>query len=142
MVEKKLTSNGCKAYNFSHLMNSKRDFDSLVYRFSISDNEMYFKKDLGIYLSEIMKLNLSYIIINRQRYRSNRPELFYKKGVLRNFAKFTRKHPCQSLLFNKFAGLRPATLLKRFWHKFFPVIFVKFLRQPFYSTPLGDCFWI
>ena len=36
-------------------MNSKRDFDSLVYRFSISDNEMYFKKDLGIYLSEIMK---------------------------------------------------------------------------------------
>ena len=113
MVEKKMTSNGFKAYNFSHLMNSKRDFDSLVYRFSISDNEMYFKKDLGIYLSEIMKLNLSYIIINRQRYRSNRPELFYKKGVLRNFAKFTRKHPCQSLLFNKFAGLRPATLLKR-----------------------------
>ena len=30
-------------------------------------------------------------------YRSGRPEVFYKKGVLRNFAKFTGKHLCQSL---------------------------------------------
>ena len=37
---------------------------------------------------------------------SSRPEVFYKKGVLRNFAKFTRKHLCQSLFFNKVAGLR------------------------------------
>ena len=29
-----------------------------------------------------------------------------RKGVLRNFAKFTGKHPCQSLFFNKFVGLR------------------------------------
>ena len=35
------------------------------------------------------------------------PEVFYKKGVLRNFAKFTGKHLCQSLFFNKVAGLRP-----------------------------------
>ena len=33
--------------------------------------------------------------------RSNRPEKFCKKGVLRNFAKFTGKHVCQSLFFNK-----------------------------------------
>ena len=45
--------------------------------------------------------------------RSSRPEVFCKKGVLRNFAKFTGKHLCQSLFFNKVAGLRPATLLKR-----------------------------
>ena len=32
------------------------------------------------------------------------PEVFYEKGVLRNFAKFTRKHLCQSLFFNKVAG--------------------------------------
>ena len=37
----------------------------------------------------------------------------YKKGVLRNFAKFTVKHLCQSLFFNKIAGLRSATLLKK-----------------------------
>ena len=34
-------------------------------------------------------------------------------NVLKNFAKLTRKHPCWSLLFNKVAGLRPATLLKK-----------------------------
>ena len=30
-----------------------------------------------------------------------------KKGVLRNFAKFTAKHLCQSLSFNKVAGAAP-----------------------------------
>ena len=42
-------------------------------------------------------------------YRSSRPEVFCKKGVLRNFAKFTGKHLCQRLFFNKAAGLRPET---------------------------------
>ena len=28
------------------------------------------------------------------------PEVFCKKGVLRNFTKFTGKHLCQSLFFN------------------------------------------
>ena len=33
-----------------------------------------------------------------------------KKGVLKNFSKFTGKHMCQGLFFNKVAGLRTATL--------------------------------
>ena len=33
------------------------------------------------------------------------PELFYEKGVLRNFTKFTEKLLRQSLFFNKIAGL-------------------------------------
>ena len=33
------------------------------------------------------------------------PEVFYKKGVLRNFTKFTGKHLCQSLFFSKVASL-------------------------------------
>ena len=37
---------------------------------------------------------------------SSRPEVFCKKGVLRNFAKFTGKYLCQRLFFNKVAGLR------------------------------------
>ena len=37
-------------------------------------------------------------------YRSSRPEVFCKKGVLKNFAKFTGKHLCQRLFFNKVAG--------------------------------------
>ena len=38
--------------------------------------------------------------------RSSRPEVFRKKGVFRNFAKFTGKHLRQSLFFNKVVGLR------------------------------------
>ena len=37
------------------------------------------------------------------------PEVFYKKGILRNFAKFTGKRLCQRLFFNKVAGLRRTT---------------------------------
>ena len=36
--------------------------------------------------------------------RSSRKEVFYKKDVLKNFAKFTVKHLCQSLFFNEVAG--------------------------------------
>ena len=38
--------------------------------------------------------------------------MVYKKGVLRNFIKFTGKLLCKILSFNKVAGLRLATLLK------------------------------
>ena len=56
---------------------------------------------------------------------------FVKRGVLRNFTKFTGKHLCQSLFLIKLQ-VRPATLLKkRLWHKCFPVNFVKFLRTLF-----------
>ena len=33
--------------------------------------------------------------------RSSRPDVFCKKGILRNFAKFTGKHLCQNLFFIK-----------------------------------------
>ena len=67
----------------------------------------------------------------------SRPEAFCRKGLLRNFAKFTGKHLCQSLFFNKVASLRPAILLKkRPWHRCFPVTFVKFLRTPFLKEHL------
>ena len=69
--------------------------------------------------------------------RSSPPELFCKKGVLRNFTKFTGKHLCYSLFFNKVEGLKPATLLKkRPWHRCFPVNFAKFLRTPFFNEHL------
>ena len=54
------------------------------------------------------------------KFRSCSPEVFCKKGVLRNFAKFIKKQLCNCLFFNKVAGLR-----------LFPVSFVKFLRTPF-----------
>ena len=64
--------------------------------------------------------------------RIRHPEVLCKKGVLSNFAKFTGKHMSPSLFFNKVAGLRPATLLKkRLWQRCFLVNFAKFLRTPF-----------
>ena len=73
--------------------------------------------------------------------RSNLPEVFCEKGVLRNFAKFAKKHLRQGLFFNKVAGLRPATLIKRrLWHDCFPVIVAKFLRIRFFIEHSGDYF--
>ena len=75
---------------------------------------------------------VSYFALHWSPVQKQPPEVFYKKGVLKNFAKFTGKHLCQSLFFNKVAGIRTATLLKkRLWHKYFPVNFAKFLRAPF-----------
>ena len=55
-----------------------------------------------------------------------------QKGVLRKFTKFIGKHLYQSFFYNKVAGLRRATLLKKIlWHRCFPVNFGKFLRTPF-----------
>ena len=80
-------------------------------------------------------------------------EMFYKKGVLENFAKFTGKRLCHSIFFNKVADLSPATLFqKRLWHRCFPVNFAKFLRTPFSQNISGwlllifavfqnNCFW-
>ena len=65
-------------------------------------------------------------------YRSRHQKRSKQKSGFRNFTKFTGKHLRQSLFFNKVAGLRPATLLKkRLWHRCFPVDFVKFIRTPF-----------
>ena len=65
--------------------------------------------------------------------------MFCKRGVLRKFAKFTGKHLCQRLFFNKVAvqGLRPASLLKKsLWHRCFPVDFAKLLRTTFFTEHL------
>ena len=64
--------------------------------------------------------------------RSSRPEVFYKKAVLRNFAKFTGKHLCQAL-FNRLLIKLPK---KRLWHRVFPENFAKFLRTPFVTEHL------
>ena len=75
-----------------------------------------------------MERKLENSLINR----SPRQNVFCEKGVLKNFAKFTGKHLCQRLFFNKAAGMRPATLIKkRPWQRCFPVNFAKFLRTPF-----------
>ena len=61
------------------------------------------------------------------------PRCSVKKGVLRNFAKFTGKHLCQSLFFNKVAGFfKKETLIQVFSCEFCEI----FKNNFFYRTPL------
>ena len=65
---------------------------------------------------------------------SSRPEVFCKKGVLRNFARFTGKHLCKSFFYSI---NWPATLLKKkLWHRCFPVNLAKFVKTPFFKEYL------
>ena len=85
----------------------------------------------------------------RRPHTSSRSEVFYKKGVLRNFVKFTGRHLCQSLYFNKVAAtllatsfFNKATLLKkRLWCRNFPMNFAKFLRTLRLQNTSNGCFW-
>ena len=68
-----------------------------------------------------------YSVTNISKDRSSHSGAFFKKGILRNFAKFTAKHLCQ----------RPVNLFKkRLWHRCFPVNFAKLLRTPFLTEHL------
>ena len=93
--------------------------------------------NLLLYIVDLsLVINLSLVICKNNR--SSHERYSVRKGVLRNFAKFTGKQLCQSLFFNKVAGLMPATLLKkRLWHSCFPVNFAKFLRTPFLHNTSG-----
>ena len=55
-------------------------------------------------ISQLNYMKLNYLMIQKQ------PKVIYRKGDIKNFAKFTGKYMCQSLFFNKVAGLGSATL--------------------------------
>ena len=74
--------------------------------------------------------------------RSSRPDVFCKKGVLRDFTKFTGKHLSQSFFFNKVAGLscRPKAcnfIKKETLAEVFSCEFYEISKNTFfYRTPL------
>ena len=74
-----------------------------------------------------MKFFVSRMILLMNVDRSNRPEVFCKKGILRNLAKLTGKHLYQS---------HSNFIKKRLWCRCFPVNFVKFLRTTFFIKHL------
>ena len=70
-------------------------------------------------------------------FRNSHLRCSIKKGVLKNFSKFTGNNLCHGLFLNKIAGIRPLTLSKkRPWHMCFPMNLAKFLRTPFYIEHL------
>ena len=68
---------------------------------NLNNNEI--SKELLVNKFNMILDNQGRLVLNE---RSCRPDVFFKKGLLRNFAKFTGKHLCQSLFFNKVAGIR------------------------------------
>ena len=67
------------------------------YKKSLNNKEQKQTQKALIYFNIILFISFN---------RSSHPEVFCQKCVLKNFAKFTGKHLCQSLCFNKVAGLR------------------------------------
>ena len=69
------------------------------------------KKCSGLYFSNFVLVQ--HIVAQKLvKTKSSHWRCSLRKGILRNFAKPTRKHLCQSLYFNKLKA-RPATLLKQ-----------------------------
>ena len=61
--------------------------------------------------NSIMNFIITFLLDRRSHWRC-----FVRKNVLRNFAKFTEKHLCQTLFFNKVAGiLRKGTVFTVFY---------------------------
>ena len=68
-------------------------------------------------------------------FRSSCSQVFFKVGILKNFTIFTEKRPCGTLFLIKLQAWRPITLTKRC----FPVFIAKFLRTAFFTEP--GCSW-
>ena len=73
---------------------------------------------------------------DHSRSRSSHQRCSIKKSVLKNFTKFTGKHLCQSLFFNKVAGLSPSTLLKKRLAQVFSCEFCEFSKNTFFTEHL------
>ena len=74
--------------------------------------------------------------------RSSLSQIYFKIGVLKNFANFIRKQQCWSLFLIKLQAWRPATLLKRdsntgvfLWNLW------NFLEHLFLQNASSGCFW-
>ena len=72
------------------------------------------------------------------KFRSSYQKCSVRKGVLRNFTKFTGKHQCQSLFFNKVTGLRPEISKNTFFHRT-PLVAAS-VRKPFLENTSGRLF--
>ena len=72
----------------------------------------------------------------RWKFRSSRSEVFCKKDVLRNFAKFTGKYLYQSLFFNKVAALASNFVKKESLAQVISCEFCEICKNTFfYRTP-------
>ena len=129
------TSGGCfwqeKAHLFSYLQTYYVVYQSqsFVFRFM-----RYI-----IWENETFNHNWDYFLMLANRfYRSSHRRCSARKGALRN-SQNSQENTCARVsFFNKIAGLRAATLLKkRLWHRCFLMNSENFLRTPFLQNTYG-----
>ena len=88
----------------------KRLYQEDQYESFISKDSVKYSKCLNESFSPsgyTFRTNDDHILFYKKtKCRSSHRRCSVRKGVLRNFAKFTGKHLCQSLFFNKVAGLQ------------------------------------
>ena len=125
-----------KTWSFSHQSFLLPSFWQIVYGNSLQYLQSFTVKSPT-------RVNLRNVI-NKLQIKSHRMQKYnhwrcsVRKGILRNFTKFTGKYLCYRIYFHKVAGLRPATSLNKWLsHKCFPVNFARFLRTPFLENTSG-----
>ena len=139
-----------------YLLYGKQHWQNKLLRKSVLSTQAVQWKTTGHNLKKLLLVKKECITfkkgqhnILRNRYRSSLQWCFIKNGALKNFAKFTGKHLCKSLFFNKVAALNPVTLLKKTLAQVFSCEFCEIYKNIFYRTPtcmflqnMGDCFCI
>ena len=89
---------------------------------------------------ETILIVICFMTVSATTSRSSHRRCSVRNCVLRNFVKFTGKYLCQSLSFNKVAGLTQAynfIKILRLWHSYFPVNFTKFQTTPLLQNISG-----
>ena len=93
-------------YLWSTSLNNSTEIMQFLVKFQAWGLMQLYKKEIPSFFHRRLiweELFSGYLLL----WRSSLPEVFCEKGVVRKFTKFTEKHLCQRLFFNKVAGQRP-----------------------------------
>ena len=83
----------------------------------------------------LLKVTVQKKVLSNHILKSLQKQMFFKKGDLRNFLIFTRKHLCWSGILIKVSGCTNCNFIYKFNTGFFLRIFQNFYEQLFYMTP-------
>ena len=118
------------------LLDQIKPFLTVFHKYNGSDNLFSF----GTFSITQASFYFYFLTLLGSNNKSSRSQMFFKQGVLINFAIFTRKHHlCWSLFLIKLQAWRPVTLLKRLQNKGFSMNILKFLRTVFLRPASGIC---
>ena len=83
------------------------------------------------------KIFLNYFPAISKSFKKHPPVVFYRKGVLKNLAKYTGKFLCWSLFFNKLAALSLQHCQKETLAQVLPCDFCEIFKNAFFTEHFG-----